>query len=67
MLGVENRSSRGEGLTLLGLAVCEGWREGGKRKARISTEILALLSWVVALPTYERKTGLKPATLSLEG
>ena len=26
-----------------------------------------LLSWVVALPIYERKTGLKPATLSLEG
>ena len=67
MLGVESRSSRGESLALLGLAVREGMERGDKRKARISAEILALLSWVVALPTYERKTGLKPATLSLEG
>ena len=66
MLGVERHSSRGESLASLGLEVC-GDREGGKRKARISAEILALFSWVVALPTYERKTGLKPATLSLEG
>ena len=37
------------------------------KKTRTSIEILALFLWVVALPTYERKTGLKPATLSLEG
>ena len=67
VLGVESRSSRGESLALLGLAVRGGIERWGKRKARISAEILALLSWVVALPTYERKTGLKPATLSLEG
>ena len=67
MLEVESRSSRGEGLALLGLAVRGGIERGNKRKAMISAEILALFSWVVALPTYERKTGLKPATLSLEG